>query len=188
MATERKIWVEIFFYEQIQNWFANKNKRKKQAIIMKGSNPRTVLGHKQNTSQKCNAVKKPDTAGHGREGLSLESGSKATGLCVGSGAELPGWLPPPQLRLPWEQKPGRGWWHTDAMLKGVGMVLPTEKNTEVSLLYKTWDYVRSMLQGTWQGPGQGRPKAPWHSEGKLLFALSTRPLVQGTVDSPGDCG
>lgn len=67
----KKDWVEIFFCEQIQNWFANKNKRKKQAIIMKGSNPRTVLGHKQNTSQKCNAVEKPDAAGHRREGLSL---------------------------------------------------------------------------------------------------------------------
>lgn len=36
--------------------------------------PRTILGHKQNISPKCNAEKKPDAAGHGREGLSLESG------------------------------------------------------------------------------------------------------------------
>lgn len=51
---------------------------------MKDSNLRTVLGHKQNTSQKCTAVKKPDAAGHGREGLSLTR-STASGSAWGPG-------------------------------------------------------------------------------------------------------
>lgn len=116
---------------------------------MKGSNPRTVLCHKQNINQKRSLLRKKSDAPEDWTGRAVaqagETGHRALRAVPGPAFRLVT-VTTVQMR-PESSKNKAGGDETDAVLKGTGMFVPTEEKTEASVLYKTWAYVRSVLPG-----------------------------------------
>lgn len=161
--------VEIFFFfnEQIQNWFSNKNRKKKQDTIMKGSNPKAVLCYKQNTNQSAVLLRqKSEGCWNLREGLSFTQGTRAIGLCVGRRAEFSAgcghhssqrtWrhglvqrtVQTKTVKSSWEDKIRWGlitirWSNMNAAERNWDVW--AHRQTEASVLYKTWRYGTNMF-------------------------------------------